>query len=373
MPELRPDRDELPPIVLMWESFGPSHHDRLRALSRAGFEVHAIELSSHSRDYAWERDALSNDRVQTLDDRPGGRSGPVMVWRLLRACLRSRAKHVFLCHYERPEVFAAVLLLRALGRRVFAMIDSKFDDYARSLRRELGKSLFLAPYSGALVAGRRSRDYVAFLGIPAQAIELGYDTIDVERWRAASAGSEEPFATRPFLVVARLVAKKNLSRVLEAFALYRERHPDRRELHVIGYGPLREALEAEAESLGLAGAVRFLGAQDSAAVAQAMARAVALILASTEEQFGLVVNEAFAAGLPAIVSSNAGAVDVLVRNLDNGIVVDPYDVESIVLAMAHVGGSEAVWRAMRARALETATNGDVSHFCQGVARLVRRA
>lgn len=358
----------------MWESFGPTHHDRLRALSRAGFDVEAIELSSVSRDYIWERDASTDYRVRTLDDKPSGRPGPVLAWRLFRACVRSGARHIFLCHYDRPEVFAAAVMLRLRGRRVYALMESKFDDYPRSLWREVGKSLFVAPYNGALAPSRRSRDYFAFLGIPRDAIEMGYSAVDVARLRAAAqqGAKDQPFATRPFLVVARLVPKKNIARVLQAYARYRDGSQDRRELHIIGYGPLREELESEAARLGVADAVKFLGAQEIGEVAKAMAAAAALILASTEEQFGLVVIEALAAGLPVIVSSAAGATDMLVRNLDNGIVIDPYDVESIVRAMAHIGGSEKVWQAMHERALATAMGGDAGRFAEGVARLVRR-
>jgi glycosyltransferase involved in cell wall biosynthesis len=370
----RPDRDELPHVVVMWESFGPTHHDRVRALARAGFDVDAIELSSVSRDYVWERDAAAEYRMHTLAAKPVGRTSPVLAWRLLRACLRTGARHIFLCHYNRPEVLAAAVMLRLRGRRVYSMMESKFDDYPRSVWRELGKSLFLVPYNGALAASRRCRDYTAFLGLPRDRIELGYSAVDVARLAAAAAQAarDEPFVTRPFLVVARLVPKKNIARILEAFARYRAGGQDLRELHIVGYGPLREELEAEASRLGIAEAVKFLGAQDIGEVAKAMAGAAALILASTEEQFGLVVIEALAAGLPVIVSSNAGAADALVRNLDNGLVIDPYDVESIMLAMAHIGGSEASWRAMHDRALATAMGADASRFAEGVGRLVRR-
>jgi len=365
----------MPAVAVMWESFGPTHHDRLRALSRAGFDVEAIELSSVSKDYEWERDAGAEYRVRTLGDKPVGRPRPSLAWRLFRACMRSGASHIFFCHYDRPEVFAAAVLLRLSGRRVYALMESKFDDYPRSVWRELGKSLFVAPYNGALAPSRRSREYFAFLGLRREAIEYGYSAVDVARLSAAAqlAPTDAPFAARPFLIVARLVPKKNIARVLEAYARYRQGGKDRRELHIVGYGPLREELESEAARLGIADAVKFLGAQEVGEVAKAMAGAAALILASTEEQFGLVVIEALAAGLPVIVSSNAGATDMLVRNLDNGIVVDPYDVQSIVLAMAHIGGSEKTWQAMHKRALETAMGADASRFAEGVARLVRRS
>lgn len=364
--------DALPPLLFMWENLGPTHHDRLAAVAAAGFDVEAIELSATSSVYDWERTDATPYRVQTLEPSTGTTAAPVMFWRLLTACRRSRARHLFLCHYERFAVFAVAAVMRLLGRRVFIMLDSKFDDYPRFLWREVGKSLFVVPYSGGLVGSRRSRDYLNFLGMRGKPIELGYDTIDIARFRPDDDADEVPFATRPFLIVARLVPKKNISAVLRAFAAYRTMHGEARELHIIGYGSDRDALEAEAKTLGIADAVRFLGLQPSDEVARAMGSSLALILASTEEQFGLVVNEALAAGLPVIVSGNAGASDYLIENLGNGIHINPYDQGCIVSAMAHVGSDEATWRSMRARALETAERGDARHFVSAVHDLVRR-
>ncbi|MEO6389324.1 MAG: glycosyltransferase [Croceibacterium sp.] len=362
----------LPRLIVMWENFGPTHHDRLRALARAGFEVDAIELSAASRAYEWDREDSATYHVQTLSQRYGGTHPAIVSWRLLKACLRSPARHVFLCHYSWMRVFVVAIALRLLGRRVYAMVDSKFDDYARILGREVFKSFVLSPYNGAIVASRRSLEYLAFLRAPRDHLVLGYDTIDTERVRqsAGPIDAAQPFAARPFLVVARLVAKKNIPFVLQAFARYRSLSTDPRELHLIGYGPLEDELKAEAGRLGLGEAVRFLGLKQAGEVAHAMSKAVALVLASTEEQFGLVINEALAVGLPVIVSSNAGAVDTLVENLGNGLIIDPYNPETLVLAMAHVASDGQRWEAMHRRALETAPRADAAEFVAGVTQLV---
>jgi len=366
------NQTDLPPVALMWENIGPMHHDRLRALSRAGFEVDVIEQYATSQTYQWEREEAVGYRVHTLSENARTISGAGMFWRMLRACLRTRAKHFFLCHYQYLSTLAVAAVLRLLGRRVYTMADSKFDDFPRRLWREVGKSFYFLPYSGAIVASRRSRDYLRLLGVPGEAIALGYDTIDTARPRALAGepAPGQPFETRPFLVVARLVPKKNIPFILAAFAQYRARFGDRRELHLIGYGPLEADLTAEAARLELGNAARFLGLRQAGEVAQAMQGALALILASTEEQFGLVVNEALSVGLPVIVSSQAGAVDVLVENLGNGIVIDPYDTETLVLAMAHLASDEARWKAMSARALETSPRADVGAFCEPVRQLV---
>lgn len=94
-----------------------------------------------------------------------------------------------------------------------------------------------------------------------------------------------------------------------------------------------------------------------------------LILPSLEEQFGLVVLEAMALGLPAIVSNRAGAVDLLVDNLVNGIEVDPLSRAGLVAAMAEIARDEARWERFSLAAREASERGSAAHFAAAVARL----
>lgn len=357
----------------MWESFGPTHYDRLNALVDAGYRVDALELSSASKDYVWERAASNRFKIVTLGSKPGGERGLKLAAQLVSACLRSRARDFFFCHYERTGVLFAAIVLRLLGRDVYTMIDSKFDDYPRRILRELGKSLFLLPYRGAITASRRSREYLRFLGIRRDRVELNYNAISIARIQGKlDPGADEvAFGGRPFLIVARLVPKKNLAMVIEAFAEFRRRHSKQRDLHIVGYGPLREELGALCERLGVADCVTFHGRLENDDVFAMMSKSLALVLASSEEQFGFVAVEAFAARLPAIVSSNAGVVDSLVENLGNGVIVNPDDPESLVLALAYVSESEERWRTMRERAAQCAMKGDAAHFAESVTRLIR--
>jgi glycosyltransferase involved in cell wall biosynthesis len=64
----------------------------------------------------------------------------------------------------------------------------------------------------------------------------------------------------------------------------------------------------------------------------------AFVHASTTEQWGLVVNEAMAAGLPVIVSHCCGCTPDLVQNGVNGFTFDPCDVEELAGLMQRVAG-----------------------------------
>jgi glycosyltransferase involved in cell wall biosynthesis len=78
--------------------------------------------------------------------------------------------------------------------------------------------------------------------------------------------------------------------------------------------------------------------------------ASAFVHASTTEQWGLVVNEAMASGLPVLVSEHCGCAPDLVENGVNGFTFDPYDVQALAALMQRVAAMTEVRRTAMARA-----------------------
>lgn len=362
-------------IGFLWENFGPMHDDRCRAMADAlghPDAVVGIELYSRSDTYQWRTAPAAGFRKITL--RPAGeRPIPALSLSLAiaRACLGERLGSVFLCHYERPEIFLAAVMLRASGMRVFSMGDSKFDDYPRRLMWEVLKSLAHAPYMGALAGSPRTKDYLRLLGYRPGMIEGGYDAVSVDRIRTLAEGAgTRPFAQRDFLIVARLVPKKNIRTAIEAFRLFAADDPHGRKLVICGSGPLEAELKAQAAVAGLEGRVVFAGFEPIDAIARRMADSLALLLPSIEEQFGLVIPEALAVGLPVIVSTACGARDELVRSGVNGFVVEPENAVGWAFFMREMGKDETLWHRLHEAAAPFAAEADVGRFTAAVERLL---
>ncbi|MER7275128.1 glycosyltransferase [Dactylosporangium sp. NPDC000244] len=119
------------------------------------------------------------------------------------------------------------------------------------------------------------------------------------------------------LHVARLVEVKGTADLLRAFALVRRGVPAA-ELVIVGDGPLRAPLGALAAELGVAGAVRFLGAQPHAEVLAQVAAARVLCLPSVpaangaREGLGMVLLEAAASGRPVVGTDHGGIPEAVV-------------------------------------------------------------
>jgi glycosyltransferase involved in cell wall biosynthesis len=130
------------------------------------------------------------------------------------------------------------------------------------------------------------------------------------------------------LFVGRLNVDKDIPTLLRAFAA--TKIPDAR-LEIVGDGPLRSELEALAESLGLAGRVRFRGYLPDPAVAYREARC--LVLPSRRESFGNVVAEALDQGLAVVTTATDGPSEILEHGRF-GAIVPIGDVAAMAAAMA---------------------------------------
>lgn len=364
-------------IALIWEQFAPYHIDRIEAVGQrlAGrAEVVAVEVATTSQTYGWKPSGgIENARKLTLF--PGEsyeRIHPLRrFWRQWRA-VRGCSTVIIGVSYAHADIIIMSWLLRLSGRKPVMITDSKFEDRPRLASREFAKGLLLKAYRAVIVAGRRQRDFVTMLGFRRNNILPGCDTVGVERIRreAHSAGQTD-YNRRDFICVARLVPKKNLFTLVAAYARYVELETGSpRRLVIAGSGDLAGPLAQHAAVLGVTQLVEFIGFVDAVEVSRRLASSLALLLLSREEQWGLVVNEAIALGLPVIVSHAVGSGDVLVRNLINGFLFEPDAIEGPARAMHLLATDQTLWLRMCAASTERIWLADSERFADAVEVLV---
>jgi glycosyltransferase involved in cell wall biosynthesis len=250
-------------------------------------------------------------------------------------------------------------------------------------------------YSAALVGGKRHVEYLVELGIQRDRIFTGYDVVDNDyfRRRAEEVRSQKSEVRKQyglpknyFLASARFIEKKNLPGLIRAYAEYRQlcrasvSDADRSEvatkapwdLVLLGDGPLRETLNAQLSALDLYPHVHLSGFKryDELPVYYALAKA--FVHASTTEQWGLVVNEAIASGLPVIVSDRCGCVPELVQG--NGFTFDPledHQLASLLLRMTVLSEDER--RRLAEASCRIAENFTPARFADGLERAATMA
>jgi L-malate glycosyltransferase len=369
-------------VLICWFQAGPYHLDRIAAATEAlkdRFDVVGIEIASGTTVNLWKE--VPRPTGVVLETLFPGRTFEALnfvpiSWRLIRRVSDPRVAAVFFLGYHRVENILAALVCRILGRRTILMSESKYDDFPRSVWLELGKRLLSVPFQGALVGGRRHREYVEFLGMRKKPIAFGYDTVSRDRMRSNAGGEIAPaglpFAQRSFLAVARFIPKKNLPFLVDAHSRYTElAGAESRPLIIVGEGAEKGAIVKARSAHRRPELVELTGALESPGVAKRMASALALCIPSTEEQWGLVVNEAVFLGLPVLASSCCGSVDTLARNGVNGYVLQPNDLEAWAMAMLRVSADRAFWTAAAIASARFSELGDTRNFGNGAAGLLR--
>src|SRR6516225_1853110 len=159
------------------------------------------------------------------------------------------------------------------------------------------------------------------------------------------------------LSVARLVEKKGLGDLMAAADILRRRGRAF-QVEIIGSGPQRETLKAQAKRLGLADRVRLLGAQAHETVRLAYQRAsvfaLPCVIASNGDRDGIpnVLLEAMASGVPVVSTPISGIPELIESGLD-GLLVPPNDPAALAAAIDNLLASqelrESLARAARAK------------------------
>jgi glycosyltransferase involved in cell wall biosynthesis len=357
-------------IVVIFHRLGPYHWARLQAASRE-YPLLAIELSAETSEYPWDKvEAEAGFKRVTLFLEGDSRNAtPRELAKRLIACLETHpVKVVAIPGWSDKGGLTA--LQWCVQHKVPAVVMSESTDWddRRVLWKECIKRKLTGMCASALVGGKPHRDYMVKLGMPAEQSFLGYDAVDngyfsamAEQSRKRKAENRRNYGLPEhyFLASARFIEKKNLPRLIQAYALYRQKAESLKpetlksdnaqslvsspvvpwSLVLLGDGELRSSLESQVSSLNLHAHVQMPGFKQYPDLPAYYGLASAFIHASTTEQWGLVVNEAMASGLPVLVSNRCGCAQDLVQEGVNGYTFDPYNVEQMAELMLKISSA----------------------------------
>ena len=155
-------------------------------------------------------------------------------------------------------------------------------------------------------------------GLVAPSQVLG-NPVDTERFRPPNV----KLSHKRLMYMGRLSYEKNLTTLLDAFALVLQQDPDV-TLAIVGDGPERLGLRAHANRLKIGHAVTFCGMLQGEDLVHALQEATLFLTASLTENMPLSVLEAMASGLPVIAPAAKGLPGIIHDSV-NGYLVAPND------------------------------------------------
>lgn len=223
-----------------------------------------------------------------------------------------------------PEAHAAALAARAAGSRVGFFWEGNFSrQVAGQGLRDAVKRVLLKQFHFMVVPSFASWDHLVALGTPSSHIHVAVNSVDHDRFQALGAAGRSVreqtrasmgLGNRVLLYVGRFSSEKRVDRIIRAFLSVAKQDWS---LLLVGDGPDAPAVRAAA---GTDPRVVFAGFREGEALGQCYGVADALVLASDHETWGLVVNEAMAAGLPCIVSDRVGAREMVIDGFTGRVV-----------------------------------------------------
>ncbi len=327
-------------------------------LDRGGLERTVVDLIASQRDAGHECRVICLFKLGLLArellasgvrvDACGKRRGlNLRALRRARALIRQSPDAVIHTHNAMAHYYA---VLASLGLPVKCRINTRhgMGGRTRSGRQEwlYRQSLRGTDYAVAVCEAARQR-FAADGMRPRRALLSVPNGIRLERFRPADDVARQslvaelglPTGSRIIGTVGRLQPVKDHALLLRAFAKVRVQVPEA-ALVIVGDGPLRAALEAQAEQAGLSDAVRFMG--DRHDVPRLLTGMEVFALTSTSEGYSVALLEACASSLP-IVATDVGGNREIVRHGVNGRLVPSGDTAAIATALIALlrGGEQA--------------------------------
>ena len=384
-------------IVIIFHNIGGYHAARLRAAHTVcieqGWQLTAVQETDSAQEHPWGDLAqeidfpletlLPEKNTTSLVDRNPYSS---VAASYLPACLSRLKPDVLLIPgWGYPISRAALKWARSFGVPTVLMSESKRNDEPRTWWKERIKSLlYVRKFQAAIVGGKLHEEYLIELGFSKESIFRGYDVVDngyfFERSMAAKSDSKYIYQEHPdipsrpyFLSVTRFIPRKNVLRLIEAFSRYRKlvKCSEAWDLVICGSGQEESAIRDKIRSCQLEKSIYLPGFQTYQTVPYWFGLANGFIHPALSEQWGLVVNEALATGLPSLVSDRCGCYPELIVEKVTGFGFDPYDVDKLASLMKEMSTGKIDLVKMRKDALAHIQKFSPDAFGEGFKRSVK--
>ena len=321
--------------------------------------------------FQWDVPLLEGYKYRVFAEEMDGEFRPgaaVRSFFRLRSWLKAQRPHAILCTgWYHPSLYIGLAAARLSGVPCLLRCESNLLRL-RGAGARIFQRLMLRQYAAVLPIGEMNRRYYRHFGVSESEIFSAPYFVDNARF-AAAAGKADRAALRArwaipkkafcFLFAGKLEEKKHPGAIIQAMAGIPSAH-----LLIVGAGPLESSLRTAAAEWKVS--CSFTGFLNQTEIPGAYSAADCLVLPSDSgETWGLVVNEAMACGLPAIVSDRVGCREDLIVEGKTGHSFPFGNVPALAAHMrhfvespgsSHIAGQEAV-RHIANYSLEAASRG----------------
>lgn len=373
-------------IAIIWQRFLPYHWARIRhankRLSELEIQFTAIEVASQDVSYGFPVNSM-NDKLNYICCFPGesyhSHKAKEVYNKVLEVLNDVKPDIVFAPAIAFPEGIAAVAYRMRSGARTVSMDDTWEHTDRRGFFVKLIRKLIYRNVDAVFVPSASHMSYYTGLGFAKEYVIFGVDVVDNEYFmkQAELAHHKETeirgalqLPDNYFLFVGRILPRKGIETLLEAYKQYRDTAKGEVwDLVIVGAGDYLNLLRTQFSDVS---GLRYAGAQFGDDLCQYYGLAKVLIVPSDSDPWGLVVNEAMASGLPVILSSGCGAAKTLVRGAENGWIFKSGNVDELKTLMYRITLlSPETLKKMGKKSHEIIAQWTLDRFADGVLSTVK--
>ena len=311
-------------LLFVVEKIGPYHNSRFNYLSEfKGFKIFVIETNTKSKKYLWEEVKNKNYTIYKLNKniKKGSQIFADINHQIIKILSQANPNIIFITGwYERTHYF---LIYKSYFKKIpiILLSDSRYRDDKRIFYKELIKRILLKSFSSGIVAGKESADYLMKLNFKKSNIFRPYNVVD-NNYFLKTYTTNKNIHSNYFLCIARFLERKNYKNLLKAFEIYKKKKGNL-NLLIIGSGPEEKLIKEIKKKSKFSNSIFVESWKETSLLPQYYREAKATVLASTQETWGLVINESMASGTPCIVSKSCGCYLDLIEEGRTGWGFDP--------------------------------------------------
>lgn len=359
-------------IGILIKKLGPYHIARYKEL-QCHFDLTVIETEVNDCTYSWkgvEKGGIK--KLHTIKKNDGYFSQIFFAYSFTRKLIKLNLDILIIPGWYGFSNNWALILTILFRKKSILLSDSNHYDFKRGKLKEYVKKIIASKYSGAIVGGKSAKNYLLSMDFK-KPIFFGSNCIDNDYFANASHKAQlGTIKSEYFFVVSRLIKKKNIFFIIEAYEEYlKEVGNDFIPMFIAGDGELYKELEVYLKIQKLNDKVFLKGFIQYDELPRYYANARVFILASTSEQWGLAVNEAMACSLPILLSTKCGCGDDLLIDNVNGFLFNPRVLKSLSNRMVTMGLNDKKAKEMGRRSYEIVENYSITNFSDSVSNLLK--
>ena len=369
---------------LYWPARIAALNDLLRS---HGHTLQVIEIAGKGSPYSF---AAKNSNISSLDwtclfperkmESLTGREAAKALWDQLE---RIKPDVVIAGAIAFPSGATAVRWCKSRYKPVVIFDNARLQDVPRSWLVNFIKKCIYRNVNAVISPAPSQAGAFEYWGVERERIFFGLNVVD-NAWFSSRVDTfrsnknlllEELGLPEQFILgVGRLIEKKNWLQLVEAFAEVNQGILEKKwALVLVGEGPDKSKIKTFCKSRPLADVImRPFASQEELCKYYALASAV--VLPSSFETWGLVVNEAMAAVLPVLVSDQCGCADSLVEHGKNGYLFSPNNKSALIEVLQRFMNKDSDERiAMGKRSIEIISEWSLDRFSQAAWQAIEHA